>query len=77
MPCNPRANIFSLIYGVNMRTEISIPAVVDVPTTGSVVDHVVENAEKHPNRVALSVPRGDAWVGVTSQEFLDQVRAVA
>ncbi len=60
-----------------MRTEISIPAVVAVPTTGSVVDHAVENAEKHPSRIALSVPRGDAWVGVTSQEFLDQVRAVA
>lgn len=60
-----------------MRTEISIPAVVAVPTTGSVVDHAVENAEKHPSRIALSVPRGGAWVGVTSQEFLDQVRAVA
>ncbi len=77
MPCNPRANISGLIYGVGMRTEISIPAVVAVPTTGSVVDHAVENAEKHPSRIALSVPRGDAWVGVTSQEFLDQVRAVA
>jgi long-chain acyl-CoA synthetase len=77
MPCNPRANISGLIYGVSMRTEISIPAVVAVPTTGSVVDHAVENAEKHPSRIALSVPRGDAWVGVTSQEFLDQVRAVA
>jgi long-chain acyl-CoA synthetase len=77
MPCNPRANISGLIYGVSMRTEISIPAVVAVPTTGSVVDHAVENAEKHPSRIALSVPRGGAWVGVTSQEFLDQVRAVA
>lgn len=66
-----------LIYGVGMRTDFSNPAVVAVPTTGSVVDHAVENAAKDPTRVALSVPRGDAWVGVTSQQFLDQVRAVA
>ncbi len=77
MPCKADANPPGLIYGVNMRTEISIPAVVPVPTTGSVVDHVVENAAKDPHHVSLSVPRGDAWVGVTAQEFLDQVRAVA
>jgi long-chain acyl-CoA synthetase len=77
MPRNPRANISGLFYGVNMRTEFANPLAVAVPTTGSVVDHVVENAANEPDRVALSVPRGDAWVGVTSTEFLDQVRAVA
>jgi long-chain acyl-CoA synthetase len=60
-----------------MRTEFSVPAVVPTPTSGSLVDHIVENAEKTPDHVAFSVPRGDAWVGVTSQQFLDEVKAVA
>jgi long-chain acyl-CoA synthetase len=77
MPCESRANIRSLIYGVVMRTEFSVPQAKPTATTGSVVDHIVENAAQDPNHVAFSVPRGDAWVGVTSQEFLDQVRAVA
>ena len=50
---------------------------VPAPTSGSLVDHVVENASKHPDRVCISVPRGDAWVGVTSTQFLDEVKAVA
>ena len=77
MPCESRANIRSLIYGVVMRTEFSVPQAKPTATTGSVVDHIVENAAQDPSHVAFSVPRGDAWVGVTSQEFLDQVRAVA
>ena len=77
MPWESRANIRSLIYGVDMRTEFSVPQAKPTATTGSVVDHIVENAAKDPGHVAFSVPRGDAWVGVTSQEFLDQVRAVA
>jgi long-chain acyl-CoA synthetase len=60
-----------------MRTEFSVPAVVPTPTSGSLVDHIVENAEKTPDHVAFSVPRGDAWVGVTSRQFLDEVKAVA
>jgi long-chain acyl-CoA synthetase len=60
-----------------MRTEFSVPAVVPTPTTGSLVDHIVENAAKNPAHVALSVPRGSAWVDVTSQQFLDEVKAVA
>jgi long-chain acyl-CoA synthetase len=60
-----------------MRTEFSVPAVVPTPTHGSLIDHIVENAEKSPDHLALSVPRGDAWVGVTSQQFLDEVKSVA
>jgi long-chain acyl-CoA synthetase len=41
------------------------------------VDDIVDNAQTAPHRVALSVNRGGAWVGVTSQQFLDQVKAVA
>ena len=64
-------------YVGNMRTEFSVPAVVPTPTTGSLVDHIVENATKTPEHVALSVQRGDAWVGITAQQFLDEVKSVA
>ena len=60
-----------------MRTEFSVPAVVPTPTSGSLVDHIIENAAKNPDHVALSVPRGAAWVDVTAQQFLDEVKAVA
>ena len=64
-------------YGASMRTEFSVPAVVTSPTHGSLVDHIVENAEKTPDHIALSLPRGDAWVGMSAQQFLDEVKAVA
>jgi long-chain acyl-CoA synthetase len=60
-----------------VKTEFSVPAIVPAPTSGSLVDAIVENADKAPHHVALSVHRGGAWVGVTSQQFLDQVKAVA
>jgi len=66
-----------VIYGDVMRTEFSLPPAIATSTTGSLVDHIIENASKDPQNVALSVPRGDVWEGVTAQEFLDQVRAVA
>ncbi len=77
MPWKQGANPRRLIYGDSMRTEISIPQVVPTPATGSVADHIIENAAKDPGHVSFSVPRGDAWVDVTAQEFLDRVRAVA
>jgi len=77
MPWKQGANPRRLIYGDSMRTEISIPQVVPTSTTGSVADHIIENAAKDPGHVSFSVPRGDAWVDVTAQEFLDRVRAVA
>ena len=60
-----------------MRTEFAVPAVVPTPTSGSLVDHIIENAESRPDHVSLSVPRGEAWVGVTSAQFLAEVKAVA
>lgn len=50
---------------------------VPTPRSGSIVDHIIENAEKRPDHAAISVPRGEAWVDLTSQEFLDEVKAVA
>ena len=60
-----------------MKTEFSVAAIIPPPTSGSLVDDIVDNAQTAPQRVALSVNRGGAWVGVTSQQFLDQVKAVA
>jgi len=63
--------------GENVKTEFSVAAIVPPPTSGSLVDDIVDNAQTAPHRIALSVNRGGAWVGVTSQQFLDQVKAVA
>ena len=60
-----------------MRQEFSVPALVPAPTTGSTVDHIVENAERFPDREAISVPRGGAWASLTSREFLHEVIKVA
>jgi long-chain acyl-CoA synthetase len=60
-----------------MKTEFSVPVIVPAATSGSLADHVVEAAKANPDRVTLSVPRGDAWVGITAQQFLDEVKAVA
>ena len=60
-----------------MLKEFSVPAVVPAPTSGNLTDHILENATQAPNQVVFSIPRGDAWVGVTAAEFLTQVKAVA
>ena len=63
--------------GEIVKTEFSVAAIIPPPTSGSLVDDIVDNAQTAPQRVALSVNRGGAWVGVTSKQFLDQVKAVA
>ncbi|MHB1066281.1 MAG: AMP-dependent synthetase/ligase [Candidatus Nanopelagicales bacterium] len=60
-----------------MKTEFSVPAIVPSPTSGGLADHVVESANHEPDRIVISVPRGGAWVGMTAQQFLAEVKAVA
>ncbi len=60
-----------------MLKEFSVPVVVPAPTSGNLTDHILENAAQAPSQVVFSIPRGDAWVGVTAAEFLTQVKAVA
>jgi long-chain acyl-CoA synthetase len=60
-----------------MLKEFSVPVAVPAPTSGNLTDHILENATQAPNTVVFSLPRGDAWVGVTAAEFLTQVKAVA
>ncbi len=64
-------------YLGRMKTEFAVPGIVPSPTSGSLVDHIVEIAATRPNREVISVPRGAAWVAITAQEFLDEVKAVA
>ncbi|HEU4514023.1 MAG TPA: AMP-dependent synthetase/ligase [Nocardioidaceae bacterium] len=55
----------------------STPLTVDIPTTGSLADDVVRNADEAPDAVAFSRRTADGWEDVTAKGFLDQVRAVA
>ena len=60
-----------------MLKEFAVPVIVPAPTSGSLVDHITENAEQVPDRVIFSVPRGAAWVGITAKQFNDDVKAIA
>ena len=60
-----------------MLKEFSVPAMVPAPTTGNLTDHIVENAQTNPSKVVFSLQRGDAWVGVTAAQFLNEVKAIA
>ena len=60
-----------------MKTEFAVPAIVAPPSSGSLADHIVENAQQAPDRIVVSRHEGGTWIGVTAREFLDQVKAVA
>lgn len=60
-----------------MLKEFTLPVIVPAPTAGSLVDHITENAEQVPDQVVFSVPRGAAWVGITTKQFNDEVKAIA
>jgi long-chain acyl-CoA synthetase len=57
--------------------EFSVPQIVAPPESGNLTDHIVENAQLAPNDTAISLKRGEAWVGMSSKAFLDEVKAVA
>ena len=46
--------------GEIVKTEFSVAAIIPPPTSGSLVDDIVDNAQTAPQRVALSVNRGGA-----------------
>lgn len=60
-----------------MLKEYSVPAIVQPPTSGSLTDHIIENATKFPDREVVALNRGGVWVGMTARGFLDEVKAVA
>ena len=60
--------------------EYSTPPSMEPPTVGNLTDDVVRNAHEAPDQVVFSTrpPAGaDEWHGITAQQFLDDVRAVA
>jgi long-chain acyl-CoA synthetase len=60
-----------------MLTEFTVEAIVPAPVSGNLTDHILQNAKSNPDKIVFSIPRGDAWVGVTASEFLQQVQGVA
>ena len=48
-----------------------------IPSTGSLTDDLVTNAQHHPDAVLYARPSGDGWSDVTAAEFHEQVRGVA
>jgi long-chain acyl-CoA synthetase len=57
--------------------EFTETAVVEPPTTGSLVDHLTDNVAEAPHAVALRRKRLERWEDVTFQAFHEEVRAVA
>ncbi|MBJ7356236.1 long-chain fatty acid--CoA ligase [Nocardioides sp.] len=60
--------------------EYSTPPSMDPPTTGNLTDDVVTNAREAPDQVVFSARPASGtgeWSGITAQQFLDDVRAVA
>lgn len=60
-----------------MRNEFTEPGPAAVPDSGNMTDHVVDNARVHPDRVVISLPQRGEWTPLTSQQFLDDVIALA
>ncbi|MDP9394913.1 MAG: AMP-dependent synthetase/ligase [Actinomycetota bacterium] len=58
-------------------TEVSVPALYQVPESGSVTDWVVHNAASAPHRAVFARRVADRWQDVTAEEFLTEVRAVS
>jgi long-chain acyl-CoA synthetase len=57
--------------------EYSTPLNVEIPTSGSLTDDIVDNAREYPETVSFSRRTPDGWEDVTAAEFLVQVRRVA
>ncbi len=60
-----------------MLTEFALPAAIPAHDTGNLTDHVRNNAAQAPDQIVMSIERGGEWIGVTSQQFLAEVVAVA
>ena len=66
-----------MIYGGGVLTEFAVPAAAPEPTTGSLVDHVLEHADRTPDRTLIELPEGGTWRPLSAQAFLADIRGVA
>jgi long-chain acyl-CoA synthetase len=59
--------------------EYSTPLTVTVPSTGSLTDDIVVNAEQHPDAPAISrrTAPHEPWTDVSAAQFLEEVRRTA
>ncbi len=57
--------------------EFTETAVVEAPTTGSLIDHLTDNVAEAPHAVALRRKRLDRWDDITYKAFHEEVRGVA
>ncbi|MHC8497071.1 MAG: AMP-dependent synthetase/ligase [Actinomycetes bacterium] len=60
-----------------MKTEFAVPEIVPAAESGSLADHIVENAEQAGNHVVMSRMINGTWTSVTAREFLAEVKGVA
>ncbi|MEV6284840.1 AMP-dependent synthetase/ligase [Kribbella sp. NPDC051770] len=57
--------------------EYTVPAVIDLPTTGGLADQVWANASSHPDTAVFSKRVEGGWLDITAAQFADQVAGVA
>ena len=57
--------------------EISVPALVPLPTSGNLTDLIASRAQNEPARVLFNRAAGAGWESVTAAQFDAEVRAVA
>jgi long-chain acyl-CoA synthetase len=57
--------------------EFSVLALYNVPSDGNLVDIILRNAARYPNRAVLARKVSGEWQDVTATEFLAEVRGVA
>ena len=57
--------------------EISIPALLELPTSGNLTDLIAARATNEPARVLFNRAAGAGWEAITAAQFDAEVRAVA
>ena len=57
--------------------EISIPALLELPTSGNLTDLIAARAANEPARVLFNRAAGAGWESITAAQFDTEVRAVA
>jgi len=60
-----------------MLREYRTEPITSLPTTGSVVDYLLRNAQEAPDAPVISLERDGAWHDMSTMDFLRQVREVA
>ena len=57
--------------------EISVPALLQLPTSGNLTDLIATRAMNEPARILFNRAAGSGWEAVTATQFESEVRAIA